>query len=226
MFPPAGFFPPFSPALAALAAVLLLCAAAAASAADIEVVALFRDQAVLSIDGARHKLSPGERTPEGVRLVSTDGTGAVLEVDGQERRYPLGSRIQSGYQQAARGEQVQIFRNGDGMFSTVGSINGLPVNFLVDTGATSVAMNAAQARRLGIDFRVAGDRGEVVTASRVEPAFRVMLDSVKVGAIQLRNVEAVVIDGPQPQQTLLGMSFLGRLEMQNDGQRLLLRRKY
>lgn len=217
--------PTMHPAILNLVAALLLCVCTAASAADIEVVALFRDQAVLKVDGVRYKLSPGERTPEGVRLVGTDDSGALLDVDGQERRIALGSRIRSSYQQTAR-EEVQIFRDGGGMFSTVGSINGLPVDFLVDTGATTVAMNAAQARRLGIDFRVVGERGAVMTASRMEPVYRVMLDSVKVGGIQLRNVEAMVLDGPQPQQTLLGMSFLGRLEMQNDGQRLLLRRKY
>lgn len=204
---------------------LLMCTGGAVQATDIEVLALFRDQAVLRIDGARYKLGPGETTPEGVRLVSTYEAGAVLDVDGQQRRIALGSKIRSSYQQAAR-EEVQVFRDGAGMFSTIGSINGMPVNFLVDTGATSVAMNAVQARRLGIDFRIVGEPGTVVTASRVETVYRVMLDSVKVGAIRLRNVEAVVLDGPQPQKILLGMSFLGRLEMQNDGQRLLLRRKY
>lgn len=204
---------------------LLMCTGGAVQATDIEVLALFRDQAVLRIDGTRYKLGPGETTPEGVRLVSTYEAGAVLDVDGRQRRIALGSKIRSSYQQAAR-EEVQVFRDGAGMFSTIGSINGMPVNFLVDTGATSVAMNAVQARRLGIDFRIVGEPGTVVTASRVETVYRVMLDNVKVGAIQLRNVEAVVLDGPQPQKILLGMSFLGRLEMQNDGQRLLLRRKY
>lgn len=204
---------------------LALLLSGAASGADIEVAALFRDQAVVLVDGVRYKLRPGERTPEGVRLVNTDNAGALLEVDGRERRYALGSKIRSSYRQTAD-EEVQIFRDDAGMFSTVGSINGLPVNFLVDTGASSVAMNAAQARRLGIDYRVTGERGAVVTASRVEEVYRVMLDNVKVGAIHLRNVEAVVLDGPQPQETLLGMSFLGRVAMDNDGQHLRLRRKY
>lgn len=217
-------FPPTLSRRPALA-LLLAFVCNAAQATDIEVLALFRDQAVLKVDGARYRLGPGETTPEGVRLMSTDDAGAVLEIDGRQRRIALGSKIRSSYQQAAR-EEVQIFRDPAGMFTTVGSINGLPVNFLVDTGASSVAMNAAQARRLGIDFRVAGEPGAAVTASRVEKVYRVMLDSVKVGAIQLRNVEAVVLDGPQPQEILLGMSFLGRVDMQNDGQRLLLRRKY
>jgi aspartyl protease family protein len=204
---------------------LLLLAGTAATAMDIEVVALFRDQVVVRVDGVRYKLGPGDATAEGVRLVGSDGTGAVLEVEGEARRYALGSKLRTGYQQAAT-EQVQIFRNPQGMFTTVGSINGMPVEFLVDTGATSVAMNGAQARRLGIDFRVVGTPTAVMTASRQELGYRVMLDRVKIGSVQLHNVEAVVLDGPQPAKTLLGMSFLGRLDMQNDGQHLLLRKKY
>lgn len=205
--------------------VCMLLVATAAGAADIEVLALFRDQAVIRVDGQRYQLKPGESTPEGVRLVSADAAGVVLEQAGASRRYPLGAKLRKGYRQAGN-ETVRVYRDASGMFTTVGSINGMPVDFMVDTGASSVAMNAAQARRLGIDFRVVGERGAVMTASRAEPVYRVMLDTVQVGTIQLHNVEAVVLDGPQPQQSLLGMSFLGRLDMQNDGERLTLRKKY
>ncbi|MBI5461611.1 MAG: TIGR02281 family clan AA aspartic protease [Gammaproteobacteria bacterium] len=207
-------------------ALLLFTAGANVCAADIEVLALFRDQAVIRVDGQRYKLALGESTPEGVRLVSADAAGAVLEHAGDTRRYPLGAKLRVGGYRQADGDTVRVYRDPHGMFTTVGSINGLPVSFLVDTGASSVAMNAAQARRLGIDFRVEGERGSVMTASRAEPVYRVMLDMVRIGNIQLRNVEAVVLDGPQPQQTLLGMSFLGRLDIQNDGEHLTLRRKY
>ncbi len=207
------------------AALLIAACGGNLAAAEIEVLALFREQAVIRVDGRQYKLKPGESTPEGVRLLSADTTGAVLEQAGESRLYALGAKLRTGYRQAD-GEAVRVYRDAQGMFTTVGSINGMPVDFLVDTGASAIAMNAAMARRLGIDFRVEGERGAVMTASRAEPVYRVMLDSVKVGALQLRNVEAVVLDGPQPQQTLLGMSFLGRLEMQNDGQHLTLRRKY
>ena len=196
-----------------------------AVAADVEVLALFRDQAVIRVDGVRIKLKVGETAANGVRLVSADGSGAMLDIDGETRRYPLGSRIRSTYKEPESPE-VQIFRDTHGMFHTVGSINGLPVNFLVDTGATSIAMNSAQARRLGIDYRVVGTPSAVMTASRVEQVYEIHLDSVKVGDILLRNVKAVVLEGPQPAELLLGMSYLGRLEMLNDGQRLVLRKKY
>jgi len=85
-------------------------------------------------------------------------------------------------------------------------------------------MNADQARRLGIDFRGRGEPAAVMTASRLEPAYRVSLKTVTVGSITLRDVAAVVLDGAQPSDPLLGMSFLGRLHMANDGRRLTLSR--
>ncbi len=122
--------------------------------------------------------------------------------------------------------EVQVWRDGTGMYTTVGSVNGLPVSFLVDTGATAVAMNAQQARRLGIDFRVVGQSSGVTTASGVVNAWAVMLDMVKVGDLLLRNVQAVVLEGEYPETALLGMSYLGRLEIDNDGRLMTLRKKY
>jgi len=112
------------------------------------------------------------------------------------------------------------------MYATVGSINGLPVSLIVDTGATQVAMNAAAARRLGIDYRVVGTPAAITTASRVERAWSVTLETVKVGNILLRNVQGVVLEGGQPEQVLLGMSYLGRLEISNDGQVMTLHKRY
>lgn len=100
------------------------------------------------------------------------------------------------------------------MYTTVGSINGLPVSFLVDTGATTIAMNVVDARRLAVNYRFKGVEARVSTASGLAKAYRVSLDKVTVGEISLRNVKAVVIDGLFPKQVLLGMSFLGQLEIQ------------
>ncbi|HHH43447.1 MAG TPA: TIGR02281 family clan AA aspartic protease [Gammaproteobacteria bacterium] len=193
---------------------------------DIHVVALFRDRAVVMIDGKRHLLGAGETSPEGVRLISADSAGAVLEYGGERLERQLDGRVRAAVKPRDTGEDVHIFRDSMGMFKTVGSINGLPVSFLVDTGASSVAMNAAQARRLGIDYHVEGEPTWVSTASDVVRAYRVRLDIVKVGSIQLRNVTAIVMEGPQPSEALLGMSYLSRVQLINQGDRLILRRRY
>ena len=193
---------------------------------DIHVVALFKDRVVVMIDGKRRILGSGEASPEGVRLISADSAGAVFEYQGERLERQLDGRVRAAVKQRDTGEDVLIYRDSTGMFKTVGSINGLPVKFLVDTGASSVAMNSAQARRLGIDYHVEGDLIYVSTASDVVPAYRVKLNIVKVGSIQLRNVTGVVIESAQPADVLLGMTYLSRVEMINQGNRLILRRKY
>ena len=181
---------------------------------------------MVMIDGKQRLLRSGDSSPEGVRLVSADSVGAVFEYQGRTLERRLDGRVHAAAESRQGRDDVLIFRDMRGMFKTVGSINGLPVGFLVDTGASSVAMNSTQARRLGIDFRVQGEPTYVTTASDVTRAYQLKLDVVKVGAIQLRNVTAVVLDGAQPTEVLLGMSFLGRVAMINESDKLILRRKY
>lgn len=192
---------------------------------DVRVVGLFTDRAVLLIEDQQRLLRVGQTSPEGVKLVSASSESAVLLIDGEEVTARLDGRV-SARKRTATVQEVQVWRNTTGMYTTVGSINGLPVSFLVDTGATQVAMNASQARRLGIDYHVTGRPAEVTTASGVERAWLVMLDSVKVGDLEVRNVAAVVLEGVQPQVTLLGMSYLGRMEILNEGRLMTLRKKY
>jgi aspartyl protease family protein len=188
-------------------------------------VGLFNNQAVLQINGRQHVLKAGQTSPEGIKLLEADSESAVLQIEGERVEARLDGRISAPVRSTAARE-VQVWRNTSGMYTTVGSINGMPVSFLVDTGATQVAMNAGQARRLGIDYRVTGRPAEVTTASGVERAWMVSLDSVKVGELEVRNVQAVVLDGAQPQTTLLGMSYLGRMKITNDGRLMTLQKKY
>lgn len=204
---------------------LLCLAAVAQSAPDVRVVGLFSDRAVIMIDGRQHLLRTGQTSPEGVKLVAADSESAVLQIEGQQVEARLDGRV-SARKRSAAVQEFQVWRNTAGMYTTVGSINGLPVSFLVDTGATQVAMNASEARRLGIDYRVTGTLSSVTTASGVERAWAVMLDRVTVGGLELSNVGAVVLEGSLPQQTLLGMTFLSRLEISNDGRLMTLRKKY
>nr|WP_256489599.1 TIGR02281 family clan AA aspartic protease [Pleionea sp. CnH1-48] len=119
---------------------------------------------------------------------------------------------------------MQLIRQGDGMFRAKGLINGVSVNFLVDTGATVIAMNHSVANRVRIPYRTQGRLTKVETASGITDAYKVNLATVRVGDIELKNVEAVVIVGAQPSSVLLGMSFLSRLQMKQEGTRLTLSR--
>ncbi len=112
------------------------------------------------------------------------------------------------------------------MFLTVGTINGRTVRFLVDTGATTVAMNKSQAENNSVcDYRMKGERIVISTASGNVKGYRVRLKSVSLGKIKQRNVEAMVIDGDHPGPILLGMSFLGKLKVEKEGNAMTIRQR-
>jgi aspartyl protease family protein len=198
---------------------------AVTAAARVSVLGLFNNKAVVLIDGRQRTLALNQTSPEGVTLISINSDGAVLEIGGKRSVYPLGGQAGTSIG-TPKQTAVQVYRDPQGMYMAAGSINGFPVNFLVDTGATAVAMNSIQAKRMGINFRLNGESIMVNTASGVEQAYQVKLARVKLGDIELYNIDAVVLDGPSPSDVLLGMSFLGRLEIQNSGQVMQLKRKY
>ncbi len=197
---------------------------ASAEELDILVVGLFANQAVVEVNGQHHLLKVGKTTPEGVKLIAANSTEAVLEVNGQQQTFPLGNRISSQFTPAPEQPAVSLWPT-NGMYLTTGTVSGYTVDFLIDTGAFTVALNSATARRLGLDFY----RGEQIglrTASGYDVGYKVTLDYVQIDEIKVYNVAAVVIDGPEPATALLGMSFLGQVDMQHNGERLDLRQKY
>lgn len=205
---------------------LALLTAGEANAVDkIVVLGLFRDRAVLAIDGTQRVLAAGQASPEGVLLVSANTESAVLEIDGRRETYRLGSHIMSEFSAPAPGTRVTVAPDEQGMYRVNGSINGFQVAFMVDTGATLVAMNRDEAARMGIDYRMDGRETQAATASGVGRIFVVTLDSVRVGDIELADVSAAVHDGEFPLVILLGNSFLNRVDLRREGRLLEIREK-
>ncbi len=210
--------------------VTLLLSTATAQAADISVTALFGGKAQLVIDGGKPRmLSAGQTSPEGVKLLSADSKGAVIEFQGKRQSLALGSGYKvtgtSVAAESAPGASVTLTADTQGHYQTLGQVNGGTVQFLVDTGATSIALPSADARRLGINY-LSGERGYTQTANGRAAAYKIKLDIVKVGDITLYAVDAVVLEGDGLKMALLGMSFLNRTEMKRDGQALTLIRRY
>jgi len=158
-------------------------------------------------------------------LISADSRQAVIEVDGKRQTYPLGAHVSTQYTQPEV-ITAKIWRDQSGSYTTVGSINGRTVDFLVDTGATAVAMDTLDAKRLGIQYKLEGDHIYVGTANGRAPAYAVTLDRVQVGDITLHQVAAYVIDGAGSGRVLLGMSFLNRVKMEDQGSVLMLHQKF
>jgi aspartyl protease family protein len=175
------------------------------------VVGLFPGAAVLSVDGQRKLVRVGQTGPGGVQVVSVDSRGALLRVDGVERSYGLSREYNTEGFAAPQKQALSIARSNGGHYWAEGAINGRAQQFLVDTGATSIALNESHARRLGIDYRTSGQPIQVSTASGTAKGWRVTLDKVSVGPLQVLGVEAVVLEGGSPTEALLGMSFLNRV---------------
>ena len=193
-------------------------------AADILVLGLFKDMAILRVDGKQYKLRTGEASPEGIKLIAADSEQAVLEIDGRRETYRLGSHISATF--SAPEKAGAMIRPVNGMYQVSGFINRQPVDFLVDTGASSIPINANLARKLGINFRYEGEEGYSSTASGYARIYKLKLDSVQIGDIVVNNVEAAVLEGDFPTTALLGMSFLNRVNMKRDGELLVLEKKW
>ena len=121
---------------------------------------------------------------------------------------------------ATGGQQVVLQRNAYGHYVATGSINGQPVEFLVDTGATYLGIPAAVARRLRLKR---GAPSSSQTAAGVVRTYLVRLDSVNLGGIERRGVTASIIPDMPGEGVLLGMSFLKDLEILQSGNTMTLR---
>lgn len=201
---------------------LLFVAALAHAQPDVQVNGLFKGKAILTINGVQRLLKDGDTSPEGVRLVSSDSSQALVEIEGRRHSLGLTQRISSSYSQA-QSLEVKIPPDPTGHYWVGGSINGHRVSFMVDTGATVVAMSTKDADRLGIRY-ADGQPGYTSTAGGVVKAYYVDLPKVDVGGISLPYVKAAVLEGDFPQQILLGNSFLNRVEMQKNNGVLVLKK--
>ena len=207
-----------------IASLSILIAGNAVAVEQVHVQALLGKKAVVMIDGQRRTLSVGETSPEGVKLVETNKDHAVLEIDGVKKPYQLGGLITTTYTKPSQLKET-VYADRQGMFKAIGTINGRTVRFLLDTGATNVAMNKAQAKQLGVNYRMHGEPVTISTASEDVRGYRVRLKSVSLGRIKQRNVEAMVIDGYHPGPILLGMSFLGKLKVEKEGDAMTIRQR-
>ena len=182
--------------------------------------------ALLLIDGEARTVRVGQSV-QGVKLLSIEDGRAVVEFDGQRIALALGAspgRIGSGTESTGKARQIVLSSGLGGHFIASGSINGRTTQFLVDTGATNVAIAQAEAERLGLRFRE-GQRVMTHTANGTVPAHRLLLDSVRIGELEVRNVDAIVVPG-QMSHVLLGNSFLSRFQMRRESDLMTLELRY
>ena len=210
----------------AVIALLLAATGTLAQAQSVMLTGTIGSRAILIVDGsAPRTLAPGE-TFKNVKLVSMQGDQAVIEAGGERLVLRMDSPVSvaSGSGGTPGGSRIVLNADSRGHFMTAGAINGKPVSFMLDTGATAIAMSAADATRIGIDFQK-GTPVQMNTANGVALGFRLRLASVRVGDVEVYDVEAIVSQQPMP-YVLLGNSFIGRFSMRRDAEQMVLEKRF
>ena len=204
---------------------LALLAGAPAFAQSVSMSGSLGDKALLMIDGAPRTVAAGA-TVQGVKLVSVTGNDAVVEIKGKRVTVVMGgAQVSIGAPAGGGGgSQIVLTAGSGGHFMTAGGINGKAVRFMVDTGATSVAMSIAEAEHIGLDYRN-GQRGYVSTANGNVPAYKVRLAEVRVGDVVVYDIEATVVPA-QMEFILLGNSFLTRFQMKRENETMTLSKRF
>lgn len=212
----------FRHAAAAAAGVLMcLALASAAHAADVALAGVLGSKALLVVGGsAPRAVAPGERY-QGITLISVTGDGAVVEANGLRQNLRLGAPVSVGG--SGTSQRVVLTPDSNGHYLLQGLINGRAANFMVDTGASTIAMGQADAERMGLDFRKGRAVG-VRTANGTAQGWQIKLNSVRLGDIELYGVQAVVTPQPMP-FVLLGNSFLSEVHMTRNAQQMVLEKR-
>ncbi|MDQ2913125.1 MAG: retroviral-like aspartic protease family protein [Chloroflexota bacterium] len=211
-----------------------------ATALDVNVVGLFPNKAVVQIDGgALQTLSVGQKTRDDIILLSVGRDGAMFDIQGRRVALAIGpARRQTSpaaatqtnlaaatqTSPAAAANYAVIPTNDRGDLVADGEVNGMPVRFAVDTGATFITLPAREASRLGLDYHN-GQKLVMETANGNVFAYRLKLDTVRVGGVAVHNVDAVITEGNSLPIALLGMSFLNRTDMKREGSILTLTKR-
>ncbi len=202
-----------------------------AVALDINVVGLFPNKAVVQIEGgALQTLSVGQKTRDNIILLSVGRDDATFEIQGRRvvlamghaRKQASPAAAAANYATAANRATVPTNERGDMVAD--GEVNGMPVRFAVDTGATFITLPAREATRLGLEYRN-GQKVTMETANGEMVAYRLKLDTVRVGELAVHGVDAVIMEGNSLPIALLGMSFLNRVDMRREGTILTLTKR-
>jgi aspartyl protease family protein len=199
-----------------------------AMAQSVTLAGMLGTRALVIVDGSPPKSVAVGESHKGVKVISTDGDTAVVEVAGRKQTLRVGEAPAnvgfSGGPGSAGGNKIVMSIGRGGHFFKQGQINGKSVDLMVDTGATAVAMSADEARRIGLDYS-GGRKVSVGTANGTTQGWVVTLSSVRIGDVEVSNVQGVVSPGSMP-YVLLGNSFLNRFEMTRTGEQMVLLKRY
>ena len=208
-----------------VAAQLLAAAAGAHAASSVMLTGTIGSRAILIVNGAPPKTVAVGETFQGVKLVSLQAEQAVVELEGKRLNLRMDTPVSiGGGGGSGGGSRIVLPADSRGHFMTQGAINGRPVTFMLDTGATSIALSAADAQRIGLDYSK-GQPIQMSTANGMARGYKLRLQSVRVGDVEVYDIDAVVSQEPMP-FVLLGNSFINRFSMRRDADQMVLEKRY
>ncbi|MFS2208391.1 TIGR02281 family clan AA aspartic protease [Variovorax sp. Varisp36] len=209
-----------------VAAQLLAAAAVAHAAGSVTLTGSIGSRAILIVNGNPPKTIAVGESYQGVKLVSLQAEQAVVELDGKRVNLRMDTPVSigGGGGTGGGGSRVVLSADSRGHFMTQGAINGRPVTFMLDTGATSIALSADDALRIGLDYSK-GQRVVMNTANGQAQGYRLRLQSVRVGDVEVYDIDAIVSPQAMP-FVLLGNSFINRFSMRRDADQMVLEKRY
>jgi aspartyl protease family protein len=184
------------------------------------------DKALLVIDGHPQALAVGS-SARGVTLRRIDGGQAEIEIGGKLLQLRIGdgpARLTGEAVGVTRGNEIVLPADSGGHFFATGAVNGRSARFVVDTGATLVAISEREADRLGLVEWRNGPRAMTATAGGGVVAHGLTLHSLRIGDVEVFDVAALVVPADMP-VILLGNSFLTRFSMRRDNDTMRLERR-
>jgi aspartyl protease family protein len=207
--------------------VLSLLAVSSAIAQSVGLSGMMGGRPLLIVDGSPPKTVAVGDTFKGVKIVSTQGDQAVIEISGKRHTLRVGdapANVGAGAAGDSGGNRIVLTAGNGGHFFTLGQINGKSAQMVVDTGATAVSMGVSDAQRIGVDYK-SGRMVQMSTANGVIPGWVIKLSSVRVGDVSVHGVDAIVSAGSMP-YVLLGNSFLTHFQMTRTNDQMVLEKRY
>ena len=203
-----------------------LLGANVAFSTEVQLAGKLGQQALIVVDGAAPRWVRAGQSVGNVKLLGLDGETARVEVDGIRQTLRVGEApVHVQGNAAPEGdERIVLTADEQGHYQHHGSIDGKAIRFMVDTGASSVVISEAAAKRMGL----AVDRSQpiqITTANGAAIGYMVKFRQVQLGNVKMRDVEGVVIPKDMP-FALLGNSFLKRFDMRQNAGQLTLEKRF